>query len=152
VVDAIARLRPEDAERIAESLAKVRSEYDPSSAMYAWYMQSMAETCARLLGETGAMDFRGDKGKGEEKDEDKGARKASTSLDFDGMRRFLGYMEDTYGDKGLAAMGEASDKLAFNLHDELLHGGQHHGIRPVRLRQLYNDVRDKLLEHEETLS
>jgi hypothetical protein len=48
-------------------------------------------------------------------------------------------------------MGDNHDREAFDRHDELLHGGQHHGIRAVRLRQLYNDIRDMLERHNEPL-
>jgi hypothetical protein len=111
-----------------------------------------------LLGRAETPEARGMKGKKLSPDKELGGDKdkaqetgSSTSLDFDGMRAYLAYMMDTYGDKGLAAMGDNHDREAFDRHDELLHGGQHHGIRAVRLRQLYNDIRDMLERHNEPL-
>jgi hypothetical protein len=81
---------------------------------------------------------------------EEGKQKESTpSLDFDAMRQFLKDMDDEIGGAGLSVMGDDRHREWFNRHDELLHGGQHHGVRKVKLRQLYNDVRDKLEEHGE---
>ncbi len=74
-----------------------------------------------------------------------------SKLDFDGMRAFLKLMDETFSTQQLAMMGDKAHAWVFNTHDELLHGGKHHGIRPVKLRQLYNDIRDKLTDNDEPL-
>jgi len=76
-------------------------------------------------------------------------KESSPSLDFDAMRKFLKDMDEEFVGPGLSAWGDDRHKEWFNRHDELLHGVAHHGVRHVKLRQLYNDVRDKLEEHGE---
>ena len=75
-----------------------------------------------------------------------------SSLDFDGMRQFLRDMDENFSAQQLSQYGGNAHTWCFNRHDDLLHSGQHHGVRHVRLRQLYNDIRDKLLENDESLN
>jgi len=79
------------------------------------------------------------------KEESKAKEKeSSSSLDFDGMRQFRKDMNDTFSKQELALWGASRHKEWFDRHDDLLHGGSHHGVRAVQLRTLYNDVRAKL--------
>lgn len=126
------------ATRIDKAYRKVQGYYGPEDPMYGLYMQRLWEECHELLGTRVTSSS--------SKDEEEST---TSSLDFEGMRQFLQEMDDTFGASGLSQMGDKRHKWVFDRHDGLLHGGQHHGVRNVKLRQLYNDIRDKLVEHGE---
>jgi hypothetical protein len=82
-----------------------------------------------------------------------GDEKKSPGLDFDGMRKLLADIEEAApsGKGGKSNYSVNAGATLTKRHDELLGAGQHHGDRGLTLKQLKDDIENKLSTHGQSL-